>query len=106
MRKVPAGLFVLLVFIGITVVTTQHAEQLEPTMYEYMITNFQRDTSAHNAVAAILLNYRMYDTMFEALILLTAIIGMKEFLPGVGEFPGSTRKRDSNEAGGSGGSED
>ncbi len=54
---------------------------LDPLMYDYIVQNFERDTGSHNAVAAILLNYRMYDTLFEALILLTAIIGMTQFLP-------------------------
>jgi len=56
-------------------------ETLEPSLYLYMIQNFLQDTDSKNAIAAILLNYRMYDTMFEALILLTAIIGMQQFLP-------------------------
>ncbi|GEM_PF-1076113 len=92
-RMASAALFVLVVFVGVTVLTTRYQEKLEPTMYEYMVENFQRDTAAHNAVAAILLNYRMYDTMFEALILLTAIIGMKQFLPSAGEFTGGKSGR-------------
>ncbi len=81
MRMIASALLVLTVFVVVTVVTNRNRVELEPLMYEYMIHNFEEDTHARNAVAAILLNYRMYDTMFEALILLTAIIGMKQFLP-------------------------
>ncbi len=54
---------------------------LDPLIHHYVVEHFEADTRSHNAVAAILLNYRMYDTLFEALILLTAIIGMTQFLP-------------------------
>ena len=83
MRYIAPALFVLAVFAVVTVLTERHDETLDPVIYEYMTENFYEDTSAHNGIAAILLNYRMYDTLFEALILLTAIIGMLQFLPGV-----------------------
>ncbi len=86
MRYIASAVFVIGVFVIVTAVTTQHAAKLDPYMYDYMIENFEDDTHAKNAVAAILLDYRMYDTMFEALILLTAIIGMKQFLPGAADL--------------------
>jgi multicomponent Na+:H+ antiporter subunit B len=43
--------------------------------YQYYITHFIRDTGAQNAVAAIYLNYRFFDTLFEALMLLVGVIG-------------------------------
>lgn len=81
MRYVMSALLVTAVFVAVTVVNSSYGATLEPTLYNYMIVHFEEDTAAHNAIAAILLNYRMYDTMFEALILLTAIVGMKQFLP-------------------------
>ena len=86
MRYIASAALVIGVFVIVTAVTTQHAAQLDPYMYDYMTENFETDTHAKNAVAAILLDYRMYDTMFEALILLTAIIGMKQFLPGAADL--------------------
>ena len=86
MRPFFSFLFVLAVFTVVVVVTNQHGELQQPVLYEYLISNFREDTASRNAVAAILLNYRMYDTMFEALILLTAIIGMKQFLPAAQEL--------------------
>lgn len=81
MRTLLSGLLILGVLVAVTAVTHLHGTTQVPILYRYMILRFEEDTAAHNAVAAILLNYRMYDTMFEALILLTAIIGMKQFLP-------------------------
>lgn len=81
MRVVASALFVLAVFFLVTGITTSNQAKLDPLMYDYIVRNFEEDTHAKNAVASILLNYRMYDTMFEALILLAAIIGMNQFLP-------------------------
>ncbi len=81
MRVVASVLFVLAVFLLVTGITASNRVELDPLMYDYIVRNFEEDTHAKNAVASILLNYRMYDTMFEALILLAAIIGMNQFLP-------------------------
>jgi multisubunit Na+/H+ antiporter MnhB subunit len=81
MRFVAPALLVLTVFVLVTAITASNREELDPLMYDYIVQNFEEDTHAKNAVASILLNYRMYDTMFEALILLAAIIGMNQFLP-------------------------
>jgi multisubunit Na+/H+ antiporter MnhB subunit len=45
----------------------------------YILDNFVEDTGAENAVAAIYLSYRVYDTLFEALLLLIAIVGIMHF---------------------------
>lgn len=45
----------------------------------YVLSNFEEQTGARNAVAAIYLNYRVYDTLFEALLLLIAIVGIIHF---------------------------
>ncbi len=81
MRIIGCALLVFAVYALVTVITSTNRVELEPVLYDYIITNFVEDTHAQNAVASILLNYRMYDTMFEALILLAAIIGMNQFLP-------------------------
>lgn len=44
--------------------------------YQY-ITYFNVDVGGYNPVGAILLGYRVYDTLFEALILLVAIVAVK-----------------------------
>ncbi|MFP4330401.1 MAG: hypothetical protein ACOC45_08185 [Alkalispirochaetaceae bacterium] len=50
---------------------------VDPTAY--ILENFLEQTGAENAVAAIYLNYRVYDTLFEALLLLIAIVGIMHF---------------------------
>jgi len=52
---------------------------------EYYLVHFREDTGARNAVAAIYLNYRMYDTLFEALMLLVSIIAMIHFFKAGGQ---------------------
>ncbi len=81
MRYLLSVLLVALSLAAVTFVQWEHGEELDPHTYEYVTRNFNADTESKNGVAAVLLNYRMYDTMFEALILLTAIIGMTQFLP-------------------------
>jgi multisubunit Na+/H+ antiporter MnhB subunit len=81
MRIAASAFLVFLVFVLVTGIMNSWHVELEPVMYDYVVQNFEEDTHAKNAVASILLNYRMYDTMFEALILLAAIIGMNQFLP-------------------------
>lgn len=46
---------------------------------EYYLLNFIRDTAAQNAVAAIYLNYRMFDSIFETLILLASVTAVINF---------------------------
>ena len=45
----------------------------------YYLNNALRDTAASNAVTAIYLNYRMFDSIFETLILLTSVIAVIRF---------------------------
>jgi len=51
----------------------------EDRVSDYYILNFFRDTSSQNAVTAIYLNYRVYDTLFETLTLIAATIGIIHF---------------------------
>lgn len=46
---------------------------------QYYISNFTKDTFADNAVAAIYLNYRMFDSIFETLILLVSVSAVINF---------------------------
>lgn len=93
MKNILSALLVFAVLVMVLGITNLHEEMQEPHLYLYMTENFKEDTGAHNAIAAILLNYRMYDTMFEALILLTAIIGMKQFLPSPEELEDAHREK-------------
>ncbi len=79
MRTVLVSVFVGVLFAGVLFLYTVHDGTTGTSISSYYIFNFARDTGAGNAVAAIYLNYRMYDTIFEALILLVSIIAMLHF---------------------------
>jgi multisubunit Na+/H+ antiporter MnhB subunit len=81
MKTVATLLLMMVLFVAVTQLSVQHDEKHEPDLFRYVAANYEADCHTTNAVTSILLNYRMYDTMFEVLILLTAIIGMKQFLP-------------------------
>lgn len=81
MRVFFSMILVIAVFIAILAADNRHPIRQDPMIRDYVTEQFHHDTAARNAVTAILLNYRMYDTLFEALILLTAIVGMHQFLP-------------------------
>ncbi len=55
-------------------------------IYSYYLDNFIADTGALNAVTAIYLNYRMYDTIFETLLLLVSVIGIIYFSRHEGDY--------------------
>ncbi|GAB6091167.1 hypothetical protein [Spirochaeta dissipatitropha] len=90
MSKVWSALLVAAVCISVIAISKEYNETHEPLIFQYVIHNYEEDTAARNAVSSILLNYRMYDTMFETLILLTAIIGMQRFLPAKHELKDDT----------------
>lgn len=43
---------------------------------EYVAKNHIYDTSAQNAVTAVYLNYRLFDTIFESLVLLISVLAV------------------------------
>lgn len=45
-----------------------------------VLADFEGQTGARNAVAAIYLNYRMFDTLFETLLLAISVTGIVYFL--------------------------
>lgn len=60
----------------------QHNEVLSDGLMQYYVGNFYEDTKAQNAVAGIVLNYRVYDTLFEALTLLISVVAVSHFYHG------------------------
>ena len=48
-----------------------------PYLKQLYVTMFQVDVGGENAVTAIYLGYRVFDTLFEALLLVTAVVGVK-----------------------------
>jgi len=43
---------------------------------DYIAQNHAQDTAAENAVTAVYLNYRYWDTLFESLILLVSVLAV------------------------------
>jgi multicomponent Na+:H+ antiporter subunit B len=85
-RTILVTAFVALVFAGVVILANLHPSaefeseaERAPDISAYILDNFQEQTGAENAVAAIYLNYRVYDTLFEALLLLIAIVGIIHF---------------------------
>lgn len=52
----------------------QDAETLGAPLMEFFTANFFAETGASNAVAGIYLNYRVFDTLFEALMLVVSVM--------------------------------
>lgn len=48
-------------------------------LYTYYTENFMTETGSMNAVTAIYLDYRAFDTLFETLLLLVSVIGIIYF---------------------------
>ena len=53
-----------------------YGEPAEAAMDEYFLRNSQRDTGANNVVTAIVFDYRGFDTLGEATVLFTAVLGV------------------------------
>lgn len=51
-----------------------HAETLDTPLMDYFTADFYEQTGAQNSVASIYLNYRVFDTLFEALMLMVSVM--------------------------------
>ncbi len=67
---IAAGVVFLYVSSGTTGIDTATAKN-------YVAEQHMMDTSAENAVTAVYLNYRFWDTLFEALILLVSVLAIR-----------------------------
>lgn len=81
-RTIASVLLIVLVWAGFMTLMFAHPGERDTQLAEYYIEHYREDTGAGNAVAAIYLNYRVYDTLFEALLLLVAILGIMHFFRG------------------------
>lgn len=78
MRRKMIALWMLLIFImmiSTPIIPSDHAKQL----YTYYTERFLEETGSLNAVTAIYLDYRAFDTLFETLLLLVSVIGIIYF---------------------------
>ncbi|GAB2483926.1 hypothetical protein GCM10008929_06060 [Alkalibacterium psychrotolerans] len=51
-----------------------YSEQIDTPLMDYFTADFFNQTGATNSVAAIYLNYRVFDTLFEALMLMVSVM--------------------------------
>lgn len=79
MRRTVEALF-LMVLAGV-VLYVHHRTRLVPetAIADYYNAFFTRDTGAGNGVSAIYLNYRVFDSIFETLILLVSVTAVIRF---------------------------
>ena len=77
-RKIIAVLILLLFLLVASRLIVQRAPETGPLM-EICLDSALSDTGARNAVAAIYLDYRVFDTILEALLLLISIIAVLHF---------------------------
>ena len=53
---------------------------------DYYLENYIEETGSRNAVTAIYLDYRLFDTIFETLLLLVSVIGIIYFSRHEGDY--------------------
>lgn len=85
MRRKLIALWLGLLFVLIVIIQVQPLDSATE-LYTYITTNFQAQTGAENAVTAIYLDYRMFDTLFETLLLLVSVIGIIYFSRHEGDY--------------------
>jgi len=64
---------ILIVCLFTIIFSTVFSEKMEPVSYNYYVENAAEDSGMPNAVTAIYLRYRIFDTLFEALLLGAAV---------------------------------
>lgn len=85
MRRKFTAAFVIVIFLMVISLKTTSVSSSKD-LFHYYIENFREDTGAGNAVTAIYLNYRLFDTFFETLLLLVSVIGIIYFSRHEGDF--------------------
>ncbi len=71
--------FTLLLVAGIMFGSGLMDDQGYPITYHDVLENGTAETGAENLVTAIYLDFRIFDTLFEALLLLVSVMGIKQF---------------------------
>ncbi len=78
LRRLILLIIILLIVAGVTVlfVTSPDTGLNTHQAKDYVAQNHVADTTANNAVTAVYLNYRFFDTLFESLILLVSVLAV------------------------------
>lgn len=75
-RRRIIGILIFISFCFVLVLAQEPGQDAPKTVANYYIENAHEETGSVNIVTSIYLNYRYYDTLFEALMLLFSIIGV------------------------------
>ncbi len=78
-RRFAIGLFMIVIASFFMYLYYSEIELIGGETRFYYLQNAFKQTSSKNVVTAIYLNYRLYDTFFEALMLLVSVIGIIHF---------------------------
>ncbi len=85
MRRKWIALYMVGIFI--LIMTVQYVPLESSTdLFRYYLENGYQDTGAVNRVTGIYLNYRVFDTLFETLLLLISVIGIIYFSKHEGDY--------------------
>ena len=79
MRRTIIAVLILLLFLAVGYSLMIQSAPVSGPLMELCLSRAQSDTGAQNAVAAIYLDYRVFDTILEALLLLISIIAVIHF---------------------------
>jgi len=70
---------IVVICVTVLLLTNIFDEEMTPSAYEYYIKNVVMEAQMSNAVTAIYLRYRIFDTLFEALLLAVAVSAVVYF---------------------------
>ncbi|SHH27309.1 MnhB domain-containing protein [Clostridium grantii] len=78
-RRIFLGTYLLIIALFVLFLYYKNSEIIPNEIITYYTNSALIDTGAENVVTGIYLNYRLYDTFFEALMLLVSVIGIIHF---------------------------
>lgn len=78
-RRLVIMICMAVICLAVVLLNAFHTEKMEPSAYEYYIEHAAEDAGMPNAVTAIYLRYRIFDTLFEALLLAMAVSAVVYF---------------------------
>ncbi|MBH1939347.1 hypothetical protein I5677_00405 [Mobilitalea sibirica] len=79
MRKLLLTILFVAIVVYVISIFLDTKMNLDQSIITYYIQNFYQDTHAKNGVTAIYLNYRVFDSIFETLILLASATAVISF---------------------------
>lgn len=72
-RRLLLIISIFIICLVVILLVNIYDEKLVPSAYEYFIKNIPKEGEMPNAVTAIYLRYRIFDTLFETLLLAVAV---------------------------------